>query len=127
MTYSGRTWTYEWASGGRPLRLEQVHPAAPPRWQYWYGDDGSGGTKLRKIRVPNGGVVDYTYGVETFLTAPTSRVVIQTRETTGEAPYGHWDFDWQNSGQTLEVSGPKNRVIFTTTEVNGLPVGTSRT
>jgi hypothetical protein len=116
MTYSGRTWYYDYQSvGGTPGPIKSLREVTTPVWEdfrFQYTNDSTGAVKLALIETPSNGIIDYTWATETFPTTPSTRVAVKTRVQRGNTtPYGQWTFDWTNNGSTFVITGPNSRAI----------------
>ena len=128
MSYSDKAWSYVWQPfTGAPddLELAAVVPPGGARWDFGYDYDAHGDVKMTSLETPNGATVSYTWAVDTFPTTPADRVAIKTRSVGGNVPSASWDFDWQNTGRRLVLTGPVNKVVYDTVVENDIPVGSS--
>jgi YD repeat-containing protein len=128
MQLDTKVWSYVWTNAF--TGISQLTTATAPggtRWDYDYGYDAQGGVKMTSLTTPNGAHVTYAWDAATFPTTPASRIAIKTRAVSGNVPSASWDFDWQNTGRRLVLTGPTSRVTYETIVQNDVPVGSLRT
>jgi YD repeat-containing protein len=127
VTYNGLQLIYHWSTIGSSFVMYQANLPTGALWYYTYATDPQGGLKLSGVTTPNGGGIHYTWGVESFPSTPSNRVVVETRTTSGRAPAGTWTFNWLANGAGLTIVAPSARISYASSVQDNRVVSDTRT
>jgi len=140
-----QTWDYDYgtsqetmnqmdATGRMVYPLTQITPPEGDSWDFSYNSSSTtpanGKFLLKKLTLPSGGTISYTYGAESFETGsqtcsdPPEFAVIQTRvvKDRDNSIIGTWSYDYTDPGEeeattTVTVKNGSNTTLTTVEKV----------